>query len=103
MNVGDSILCKTDFVFRDMNLFYEGEYYLIRSIFYVDDYKEHFGSFWVMASYVPSYWVEVCGYNGLVRQFSLIRVCDFNYFYDYFKSVSELRRDKLVKISGSRL
>ena len=107
MIVGDRVLCKSDYSWdKSDNIFNNGEYYTIVGMRYTDDYENHYGKrIWEDIKdkeFIPSEWVEVMGKGGYVRHFSLIKMEDFNYFYDYFKDIRELRREKLEKL-GSRL
>lgn len=106
MKVGDKLLCIKDFVsgsYNDYdNYFDEDSYYLVSRLWYIGNYREYFGDrVYGMrdnVDYKPSYWVEVVGNYGVVRHFSLLKMGKSNYVYDYFKSIRDIRRDKIRRI-----
>lgn len=111
MRVGDKVLCKKDFTHNKDIIFREGLYYTIEKLWYIDDYETYYGSSWQIIKnksqhIPPSDWVEIYGtpcknYNNPIRHFSLIKVGECNYINEYFKSVGEIRKEKLKKIRRS--
>ena len=45
MKVGDKIFCNKDYLIDSEILFKKNKYYEIIDVYYVSDYKEHFGGF----------------------------------------------------------
>lgn len=108
MKAGDKLICKKDYPSHDTNskygnkLFNAGRVYIIEKVWYIDDYEKYYGSrIWkdiACRNYVPSYWVSVYNNELSVRHFSLIKMADCNYFYEHFKSIGEIRKEKLERL-----
>lgn len=103
MNIGDRVLCKNNFVRDGCVMFQENNYYTVTKCWYVNDFKQEFGSyFYVPSNFMPCYWVEIISSLN-VRHFSLVRIGDFNYLSDYFFTIPELRKLKIKKLEYKKL
>ena len=98
MKHGDKVLCINSYNngFGQRNSFFlVGNYYKVVMVYYVSDYKNHFGGRHKDGNCLPSTWIRVENADGRVRDFSLIRMEVLNYFNDYFAGIKELRKRKL--------
>jgi len=99
VKVGDKIFCNKDYLIDSEILFKKNKYYEIIDVYYVSDYKEHFGGFFTKRhnNLIPSMWVSVQSEDdNLHRNFSMIEM-SLNYIWEFFNH-KEVLNKKLKKI-----
>jgi hypothetical protein len=110
MKVGDKVLCKKDVLWNEDNpykeiIFHKNQFYQIKKIWFVNDYKKHYGSFWNFINIEAkndlkdSYWVEIINEYGRILHYSLTKMHNIYYFNEYFYSTKETRKNNLLKIN----
>ena len=85
MKVGDKLVCKREYYhYQNIQLFYVGEYYIIRDI---------------MDNEISIYFKGI-GWTTFFIDKNKYTRCDYFYLYDYFYTEKEIRKLKLESIES---
>ena len=100
MKVGDIVLCTKDYVTNNRILYKKGQKYTINNIYFIDDYKTHFGFFYdAKRMYIPTKWIIINTQEiNIERHFSMDKIHPMNYFWDFFIHTKKLRNLKLKEL-----
>ena len=105
MKKRDSITCIKDYglIGNKSSFFEKNKKYTIVDVRYISDYKKHFNGIDAInyENLTPSTWITIINFEGDIREFSVKKMKDINYLYDYFIHPTKILNNKLKKIKNT--